>query len=111
MQVIRTIGWVVLTAILVGFLVMNWGPGVPVNFWIKPSGEAGGFLWPVGVVALAFLLLGAVPMWLYQRALRWRLTRRISSLENSLRALSMPATDAPVVPTDPVATQTPLENP
>ena len=116
MQVIRTIGWVVFTAILVGFVVMNWGQKVPVNFWPQDDGAPLHFDWPVAVVALAFLLLGATPMWLYQRAVRWSLTRRINALENSLRALSMPSGDAPaadrpVLATDPVATRTPLENP
>lgn len=92
MQVIRTIGWVVFTAIIVGFVVMNWGQKVPVNFWPQDNGAPLHFDWPVAIVALFFLFVGATPMWLYQRAMRWRLTRRIAALESSLRAL----TPAPV---------------
>ncbi|AOR76616.1 hypothetical protein LH128_29764 [Sphingomonas sp. LH128] len=90
MQVIRTIAWVVLTAVLVAFIAMNWTK-VPVNFWPLADGNYFHFEWPVGVVALLFFGLGMLPVWAYLRAVRWRLNRRIASLENSLRATSMPS--------------------
>lgn len=90
MQVIRTVLWIAVTAILVAFIAMNWTK-VPVNFWPLDNGNYVHFEWPVGIVALLFFLLGAVPAWLYLRAMRWRLNRRIGSLENSLRASSMPS--------------------
>ena len=93
MQVIRTVIWIVITTILVAFIAMNW-KGVPVNFWPLETDYLH-FEWPVGVIALFFFLLGLIPMWLIYRASRWRLNRRISALENSLRV----ATVAPPVAT------------
>ncbi|GLK42551.1 MULTISPECIES: LapA family protein [Novosphingobium] len=106
MQVIRTIAWVVLTAVLVAFIAMNWTK-VPVNFWPLADGNYFHFEWPVGVVALLFFGLGMLPVWAYLRAVRWRLNRRIASLENSLRATSMPSL-AEAHETAPV---TPIETP
>lgn len=113
MQVIRTIAWIVLTAVLVAFIAMNW-THVPVNFWPLQDGNYIHFEWPVGVVALVFFGLGMLPVWAYLRAVRWRLNRRIASLENSLRATSVPslggAADPAVhhpAPVDPVLTSDP----
>jgi lipopolysaccharide assembly protein A len=93
MQVIRTILWIAITAILVAFIAMNWTTA-PVNIWPLADGNYLHFEWPVGVVALLFFLLGAVPVWLVHRAASWRLKRRIAALENSLHAVS--STPAPV---------------
>lgn len=90
MQIIRTITWVLLTAVLVAFIAMNWTKA-PVNFWPLQDGNYLHFDWPVGVVALLFFGLGMLPVWLYLRAVRWRLERRIATLENSLRATSAPS--------------------
>lgn len=103
MQIIRTIVWVAITAILVAFIAMNW-TRVPVNFWPLEDGNYFHFEWPVGVVALVFFLLGMAPVWLYLRAVRWRMGRRIASLENSLRASSLPSIN--VHPDDAVSTGT-----
>jgi putative membrane protein len=88
MQIVRTVFWVVLTAALVAFISINWN-AAPVNLW--PIG--GGYLhfeWPVGVIALVFFLLGLLPMWLFAKAGKWRLKRRIGTLENSVRANAAP---------------------
>lgn len=97
MQVIRTIVWVVITALLVGFIAMNWNHA-PVNIWPLENGFLG-FDWPVGVIALVFFLLGLLPMWLINLLGRWRYSRRINALENSVRAVSAP----------PLATSTQLD--
>lgn len=102
MQIVRTILWVALTAILVAFIAMNWTP-VAVNIWPLDDGNFLHFQWPVGVVAILFFVLGFAPAWILARTTRWRLNRRIASLENSVRATSvspsatttaLPATDA-----------------
>lgn len=100
MSVARTVAWVVATAILVSFIAMNWNRA-PVNIWPLENGYLH-FEWPVGVIALIFFLLGVAPMWLVHRTARWRLKRRIASLENSLRAASasLPA-DAPAIVDEP----------
>ncbi len=89
MQIIRTILWIALTAILVAFIAMNWEPA-PVNFWPLQQSYLH-FVWPVGVIALVFFLLGLLPMYLVHRAARWQLHRRIGSLENTLAATAPPA--------------------
>lgn len=93
MQIIRTILWVIVTAMLVAFIAMNWTK-VPVNIWPLDDGNYLHFEWPVGVVALLFFALGALPMWVIHRANRWRLKRRIHSLENTVQATAT-ATAAP----------------
>lgn len=102
MQLIRTIVWVVITAILVGFIAINWNPA-PVNFWPLSEGYLH-FEWPVGFIALAFFLLGLVPMWLISLIGRWRYSRRINALENSVRAVTPPHSPPP-----PFATSTQLD--
>ncbi len=102
MQLIRTIVWVVVTALLVGFIAINWNQA-PVNFWPLAEGYLH-FEWPVGFIALAFFLLGLVPMWLIGAITRWRYSRRINALENSVRAVTPPQTPSP-----PLATTTQLD--
>ena len=88
MQIVRTVFWVVLTAALVAFISMNWNAAA-VNFWPLEGGYLH-FEWPVGVIALVFFLLGLLPTWLLAKAGKWRLTRRIGALENSVRASAAP---------------------
>lgn len=98
MQIIRTVTWIAITAILVAFVAMNWDRAA-VNFWPLETGYMH-FEWPVGVIALVFFLLGLVPMYLLHRTTVWRYHRRVTSLENSLRATAA---------TPPLATSTQLE--
>lgn len=83
MNIFRTVVWVAMTALLVAFFLMN-GTAVPINFWPKADGTFGGFTWPVGFIGLVFFLLGFFPTWLIHRAQRWRLGRKINTLESSL---------------------------
>jgi len=107
MQIVRTILWVALTAILVAFIAMNWTP-VAVNIWPLEDGNFLHFQWPVGVVAILFFALGFAPVWLMARANRWRLNRRISALENSVRATSVsPSIPAALPATTPETTAPP----
>ena len=99
MQIVRTAVWIVITAILVAFIAMNWEKA-PVNIWPLDNGSYLHFEWPVGVIAMVFFVLGLGPMWLLRRADRWRLNRRINSLENSVRATAI---------SPPLATSTQLE--
>jgi hypothetical protein len=99
MQIARTAVWIVITAVLVAFIAMNWSERASVNIWPLENGYLL-FEWPVGIIALFFFFLGFGPMWLLRRAGNWRMQRRISSLENSVRA----AAAAP-----PIAASTQLE--
>jgi uncharacterized integral membrane protein len=85
MQIIRTIVWIAITAALVAFVAMNWEPA-PVNFWPLENGAYLHLQWPVGLIAIFFFAAGALPMWLLSKAGRWRMSRRMMALENSVRA-------------------------
>jgi lipopolysaccharide assembly protein A len=99
MQALRTILLVSITIVLVAFIAINWTP-VSVNFWPLADGNYLHFQWPVGFIVLVSFIAGLLPMWLIARAAKWRLQRRIATLENSVAANSVVA---------PVATSTQLE--
>jgi uncharacterized integral membrane protein len=105
--ILRTIIWVLLTAVLVIFAMANWRV-VTVTIW--PGWEAET---KMPLVILASFLIGAVPMWVALRTTRWSLKRRLDSSERQLadmRALAnrpvepapavAPVNDVPPAPTD-----------
>lgn len=98
MQALRTIFLVAMTIVLVAFIAINWET-VPVNIWPLADGNYLHVEWPVGFIVLVAFVLGMVPMWLLSRASRWRLNRRIATLENAVAANT---------PSPPVATSTQL---
>jgi uncharacterized integral membrane protein len=104
-QIIRTLIWIAITAVLVAFIVMNLHKA-PVNIWPLENTYLQ-FTWPVGVIALVSYLLGFLPMWLYHLARRWRWQRRIASLEHAVRATVPPPPPSPQLeaqqPEDPIA--------
>lgn len=89
MQVVRTIFWVLLALAVVGFVVMNWGLPQDVIFWPGTVNNPYLVEWPVGFIALVFFMVGFIPMWLYHRGTKWRLTRRIKTLENAAKAAAI----------------------
>ena len=93
MGILRTIIWVLLTAVLVIFAMANWQV-VTVTIW--PGWEAETKL---PVVIFASFLIGSVPMWIALRTTRWSLKRRLDASERQaadLRALAnRPVTPAP----------------
>lgn len=80
MRIIKTIVWVLVAVALLLFSVNNWQP-VQVKIWEELVLETR----LPALVVLSFLL-GLVPMWLLSKAGKWRLTRRINALENSIKA-------------------------
>jgi putative membrane protein len=106
MRMLRTLFWVVITALLVGFMAMNWGATAPVNLWPLATGFLH-FEWPVGVIALVFFILGLAPMWLLHRVTRWTMRRKLDSAERALASVkpSYPPA-APVTPLSPTSTST-----
>ena len=90
MQIFKTLGLVLLTAFVVAFVMINYGEKHDVIIW-PTSNDALVFNWPVGIIALVFWLLGVVPMWPYNRSVKWSLTRRIRSLENSIKSSALAA--------------------
>lgn len=112
MQIARTIVWTLLTAIVGLFVAMNWGESHDVVFWPGPEGSKLLFEWPIGFIALFFFLLGFVPMWLVNRAISWRLTRRIGHLEEVTRVATMVRAEPDPAPAPaPTPAQTPAQAP
>ncbi len=101
MGILRTIIWVLLTAVLVIFAMANWLP-VTVTIW---PGQVLDTKLPV--LILASFLIGSVPMWIALRTTRWSLKRRLDTSERQLadmRALAnRPVEPAPVVTPAPAA--------
>ena len=95
MHIVRTIIWILLAVWGLFFIGMNWGDPVPVVFWPVPIDNKLMVEQPVSLVAIIFFLLGLVPVWLYSRAQKWMLKRRIRSLENAARTAVV--TTAPAV--------------
>jgi hypothetical protein len=88
MQIIKTLGWVFLTALVMAFVMLNYGEKHDVIIW-PTANDALVFNWPVGIIALVFWLLGVIPVMLYHRGVRWSLERRIRSLENSIKSSAL----------------------
>ncbi|HQV03707.1 MULTISPECIES: LapA family protein [unclassified Novosphingobium] len=99
MQLIRTLLLLLVTIALVAFIAINWQT-VPLNLWPLQDGNYVHLEWPVGFIVIISMALGFLPMWLLHKGARWRLTRRISFLENSVKSASQSA---------PIATSTQLE--
>lgn len=100
MQVIRTIFWVLLFVCLLAFSVFNWTP-VEVTIWENLIVET-----KVPALVIIAFLFGMVPTWLLHRGTKWRLNRRIKTLENAAKAAAVtPSADAAgVVSSKPVPT-------
>jgi lipopolysaccharide assembly protein A len=90
MQLIRTLLLLLVTIALVAFIAINW-QSVSLNLWPLDSGDYVHFEWPVGFIVLVSMALGFLPMWLLHKGARWRLNRRISLLENSVKSASQSA--------------------
>lgn len=107
MGILRTIIWVLLTAVLVIFAMANWIP-VTVTIW---PGQVLDTKLPV--LILGSFLIGMLPMWIALRTSRWSLKRRLDGSERQLadmRALAnrpiepapaaVSSTNTPPPPTD-----------
>ncbi len=101
MQLIRTLLLLIVTIALVAFVAINW-QSVPLNLWPLQDGNYVHFEWPVGFIVLVSIAVGFIPMWLLHKGARWRLNRRITFLENTLKSASQSQPTA-------IATSTQLE--
>ncbi|APE28450.1 LapA family protein [Aurantiacibacter gangjinensis] len=85
MQIVRTIIWVLLLVALLLFSILNWEE-ITVTIW--PGAEPSPDLvvdTKIPVLVIISFLIGFLPMWLYHRGSKWRLNRKIASLENAAR--------------------------
>ena len=99
MQIVRTIIWVLALVAVLAFSAANWTQEVAVAVW--PD-----LIWETklpAVVIVAFLL-GLLPLWLVNLGTKWRLQRRIKTLEGSVAAATAPP---PAPPPPPVRTPAP----
>lgn len=78
MQFLRTLFWVVVAVAAVIFATRNWVT-IPINLW-------GGLQADIKLPVLIFgaFLIGLLPPWLWHRATRWSLRRRLESTERAL---------------------------
>lgn len=106
MQIVRTVVWVLLLVTLIIFTIFNWKP-VEVMIW--PFAEEGQrLLWVTNIAAIVIVsfLIGLVPMYLYHRASKWSMRRKIASLENAARtAAATPVATNHEVEAEPVRTE------
>jgi len=90
MQIVRTIVWVLLLVALLLFSAFNWKP-VEVKIWEGLILET-----KIPALVIVSFLIGLVPMWLLNRAQKFALNRKISSLETAARtAATTPIVTAP----------------
>ena len=80
MQIVRTIIWVLLLVALLLFSIANWDPTVTVRIWENLVVDT-----KIPAIVVVSFLIGFVPMWLYHRASKWQMRRKIASLEAAAR--------------------------
>jgi len=80
MQILRTIIWVLLLVALAIFAWANWEPTVTVRIWEGLLVDT-----KIPAIVIFSFAIGFVPMWLYHRASKWQLRRKIASLEVAAR--------------------------
>ena len=83
MQIVRTIVWVIALFAIMTFSFFNWDT-VEVNLWENLVLET-----KVPVLVIIAFVLGLAPMWLYHRSVKWSLSRRIRSLEASIKSTAL----------------------
>ena len=96
MNFLRTLGWIVLTVIVVVFSLRNWFT-VTINLF---GGLQADVKLPV-LLAIGFLI-GFVPLYSYHRAVRWRLKKKLLLAESVV-----PAPPLVVVPVEPLPSASP----
>lgn len=94
MQFIKTLFWVILAVILVVFAVNNWTLA-SVQIWGDVRIDT-----KLPVLVIGAFLLGFVPLWLIHRTTKWRLNRRIKTLEVAAQPAPKEEPKAEVAPLD-----------
>lgn len=78
MNFLKTLFWIVLSAVVVIFSLNNWIP-VTVGLWAGLQADV-----KLPVLMFFFFLLGFVPALIYYRTKNWRLARRLETAEREL---------------------------
>ena len=84
MQIVKTVIWVLLLVALLLFSMANWDPTVTVRIWDGIVVDT-----KIPAIVIVSFLIGFVPMWLFYRGSKWRLTRKVASLENAARTAAV----------------------
>ena len=101
MQIVRTVIWVLLLVGLLLFSIANWDPTVTVRIWDGIVVDT-----KIPAIVIVSFAIGFVPMWLYHRASKWTMRRKIASLENAARTASAtPVAATHDIEEEPVRTQ------
>jgi lipopolysaccharide assembly protein A len=78
MQFLKTLFWVTLAVIAVVFSLNNWAP-ITINLWNGLQLDT-----RLPLLMVSSFLLGLVPMLLLHRTTRWRLRRKLETMERSM---------------------------
>jgi len=89
MSIVRTVIWVLLLVGLLLFSISNWDPTVTVAIWDNIVVDT-----KIPAIVIVSFAIGFFPMWLYHRASKWGMQRKIASLESAVRT----AAATPVAP-------------
>lgn len=100
MQFIKTLFWVILAVVLVVFAANNWSP-TSVLIWEDVRIDT-----KLPVLVIGAFLIGFVPLWLIHRTSKWRLSRRIKTLEAAARPTPAPTAATSTAPKTPPAPAT-----
>ncbi|MEP2736159.1 MAG: DUF1049 domain-containing protein [Erythrobacter sp.] len=84
MQIVRTLVWLVILLGVLAFSFANWDERATVHIWQN-------LVWDTRLPAVVIVsfLLGMLPVWMLHRGTKWRLSRRISTLENAARSSAL----------------------
>lgn len=86
MNFLRTLGWIVLTIVVVVFSIHNWAP-VTINLFAGLQADV-----KLPLLLLIAFLIGFLPLYIYHRAMKWRWRKKLA---NAAPAAMIPP--APVV--------------
>lgn len=85
MRFLKTLLWIIFAVILTVFSFNNWDR-VTIDLWAGLQIDT-----KLPVLVVGAFLIGFLPLWLFHRASRWRLKRRIASLETQININSSPS--------------------
>lgn len=106
MKVLRTIIWVLAALGFLVFATYNWQP-VELRLWQNLVLET-----KVPVLALLAFTAGFLPMWAVHRSVMWSMSRRVRTLENSLKNTAMAhRTDGTIAASASPAADSPVDKP
>lgn len=101
MQFLKTAFWVVLAVAVALFCKANYVP-VTVKLWGDLVMET-----KLPVLIVGAFLFGALPFWIFARATRWRMRKRLQSAERALASATAPIPAPPPPSIPPLATPEP----